>query len=56
MPLFLGSKKILLINNTNNKVITFLRRNGDGTVSVMSLSNTWIPKVTRQGDGTVLVA
>ena len=35
---------------------TNLRREVDGTVTVVSLAGTWNPTLTRQGDGTVSVS
>ncbi len=34
---------------------TVLRRESDGTVTVVSLATPWKPTLTRQGDGTVTV-
>jgi hypothetical protein len=37
-------------------VRTVLRRDGDGTVTVISLAAVWRPALSRQPDGTVTIA
>lgn len=36
--------------------VTVLRRETDGTVTVLSLARTWTPNLTREEDGTVTVS
>lgn len=35
---------------------TVLRRETDGTITVVSLAATWTPQLTREGDGTITVS
>lgn len=45
-----------LIRDTGGGGVSALNREGDGTVTVLSLATTWVATLTRQPDGTITVS